>query len=486
MNPSLRDLSFLRQQAYFGGQWSDASSGEKIEVLDPADGMTIGSVPSLSASETVEALEFATIAKESWKCEPSSKRAAILSRWHDLLVNHADDLSAILTAEQGKPLAEARAEVAYGADYVSWFAGEAVRIDGEILQAPSPDKRIMVLKQPVGLCAAITPWNFPIAMVTRKVAPALAAGCAMVIKPAPQTPFSCLAIAELALRAGLPPGLFSVVTGEAAVIGPVLSMHPLVRKLSFTGSTEVGKLLLSQASGTVKKVTMELGGNAPFVVFEDADLEAAVAGLMVSKFRASGQTCICANRILVHESVRERFASLLKKSVSELRVGPGTGEGVTQGPLIDKAALEKVEYLVGDAVAKGAHVLFGGKPHPLGGTFYEPTILEGCTSTMELWHEEIFGPVVALYGFSTEQEAVAMANDTRVGLASYVYTRDMNRFWRVGEALEYGMVGVNTGAISNAAAPFGGIKESGYGREGSSHSIADYLTLKYLCLGGLD
>lgn len=485
MNPSLRDLSLFRQQAYFGGQWADASSGEKIEVLDPADGITIGSVPSLSGEETVSALEFAASAMEAWKREPASRRAAILQKWHDLLVAHTEDLACILTAEQGKPLTEARAEVAYGADYVGWFAGEALRIDGEILQAPSPDKRVIVLKQPVGLCAAINPWNFPIAMVTRKVAPALAAGCAMVVKPAPQTPFSCLAIAELALRAGLPPGLFSVITGEASVIGPVLSTHPLVRKLSFTGSTEVGKLLIAQASGTVKKVTMELGGNAPFVVFEDADLEAAVAGLMVSKFRASGQTCICANRILVHESVRERFTSLLKKSVSELRVGPGTEEGVTQGPLIDKAALDKVAHLVGDAVAKGARVLLGGKPHPLGGTFYEPTILEGCTPDMDLWHEEIFGPVIALYGFSTEQEAVAMANNTRVGLASYVYTRDMNRFWRVGEALEYGMVGVNTGAISNAAAPFGGMKESGYGREGSSHGMADYLTLKYICLGGI-
>jgi succinate-semialdehyde dehydrogenase/glutarate-semialdehyde dehydrogenase len=485
VNPLLQDPSLFRQQAYFGGRWADASSSERINVCDPADGMTIGSVPSLSATEVEPTLEAAAEAMEIWKREPASKRAVILMRWHDLLVTHAADLAAILTAEQGKPLAEARAEVAYGADYVGWFAGEAVRIDGEILQAPSSDKRIMVLKQPVGLCAAITPWNFPIAMVTRKVAPALAAGCAMVVKPAPQTPFSCLAIAELALRAGLPSGLFSVVTGEAAVIGPVLSTHPLVRKLSFTGSTEVGKILLAQASGTVKKVTMELGGNAPFLVFEDADLEAAVEGLMASKFRASGQTCICANRILVHESVRERFTALLIKSVAELRVGPGTEEGITQGPLIDGDALAKVTHLVGDAVAKGARVLVGGKPHPLGGTFYEPTILEGCTSDMELWHEEIFGPVVALYSFTSEAEALAMANDTRVGLASYFYTREMARIWRVGEALEYGMVGVNSGAISNAAAPFGGIKESGYGREGSSHGIADYLTLKYLCLGGL-
>ena len=486
MKPSLRDPSLLLDSAYHSGRWAGSASGAVHEVRDPSDGSLVGTVPMLTAAETEDALVHAAAAMESWKREPASKRAAILSRWHDLLVAHADDLAAILTSEQGKPLAEARAEVSYGADYVGWFAGEAVRIDGEVLQAPSRDKRILVLRQPVGLCAAITPWNFPIAMVTRKVAPALAAGCAMVVKPAPQTPLSCLAIAELALRAGLPAGLFSVVTGEASEIGPVLSMHPLVRKLSFTGSTEVGKLLIAQASGTVKKVTMELGGNAPFLVFEDADLEAAVAGLMSSKFRASGQTCICANRILVHESVREQFTTLLKQAVAELRVGPGTEEGITQGPLIDRDALEKVTHLVGDAVAKGARVLLGGSPHPLGGTFYEPTILEGCTPSMELWPEEIFGPVVALYGFATEQEAVAMANDTRVGLASYVYTRDMNRFWRVGEALEYGMVGVNTGAISNAAAPFGGIKESGYGREGSAHGINDYLTLKYLCLGGVE
>jgi len=485
MKPSLRDPSLLLDSAYHSGLWAGSASGSVSEVRDPSDGSLVGTVPLLTAAETEAALVHAASAMERWKGEPASRRAAILTRWHDLLLAHTDDLAAILTAEQGKPLAEARAEVSYGADYVGWFAGEAVRIDGEVLQAPSSDKRVLVLRQPVGLCAAITPWNFPIAMVTRKVAPALAAGCAMVVKPAPQTPFSCLAIAELALRAGLPAGLFSVVTGEASEIGPVLSTHPLVRKLSFTGSTEVGKLLIAQASGTVKKVTMELGGNAPFLVFEDADLKAAVDGLMASKFRASGQTCICANRILVHESVREPFTTLLKKAVSELRVGPGRDEGITQGPLIDRDALEKVTRLVGDAVAKGARVLLGGNPHPLGGTFYEPTILEGCTPSMELWHEEIFGPVVALYGFTNEEEALAMANDTRVGLASYVYTRDMNRFWRVGEGLEYGMVGVNTGAISNTAAPFGGIKESGYGREGSSHGIADYLTLKYLCLGGV-
>ena len=485
MQPALHDPTLFRQQACLPGGWCEAASGKTLGVTDPSDGETLGNVPDLSAAEVEATLVRATAAMEAWKGQSAEKRAAILGKWHELMLANSEDLAALITAEQGKPLAESRAEVAYGAAYIAWFAGEAVRIDGEILPASSADQRILVLRQPVGLCAAITPWNFPIAMVTRKVAPALAAGCAMVVKPATQTPFSCIAIAELALRAGLPAGLFSVVTGDASVIGPVLATDPLVRKLSFTGSTEVGKLLLAQASGTVKKVTMELGGNAPFLVFEDADLESAVAGLMASKFRASGQTCICANRVLVHESVMDRFTELLKKAVAELRVGPGTGEGITQGPLIDAEALRKVGHLVGDAVAKGARVLMGGKPHALGGTYYEPTILADCIPAMDLWHEEIFGPVVALYGFSEEKQAVAMANDTRVGLASYVYTRDMARFWRVSEALEYGMVGVNTGMISNASAPFGGIKESGYGREGSRHGIEDYLTIKYVCLGGI-
>jgi succinate-semialdehyde dehydrogenase / glutarate-semialdehyde dehydrogenase len=485
VNPVLKDPSLLIRQAFLCGTRGDAASGKRIPVTDPADGTTIGSVPSLSAGETAGALAFAAAAMEDWKREPASRRSAILMRWRALVDENAEDLARIITAEQGKPLAEARAEAAYGADYIGWFAGEALRIEGEILQAPSVDKRIMVLRQPVGLCAAISPWNFPIAMVARKVAPALAAGCAIVVKPAPQTPFSCLAIAELALRAGLPPGLFSVVTGEASEVGPVLSTHPLVRKLSFTGSTEVGKLLVAQASGTVKKVTMELGGNAPFLVFGDADPDQAVEALMASKFRAGGQTCVCANRVLVQDSLMERFTTLLVKAVSGLRVGPGTAPGVTQGPLIDGDALRKVERLVGDALARGARLLAGGRPHPLGGTFYEPTILADCTPSMDLWHEEIFGPVVALTPFSSEEEAVTMANDTRSGLASYLHTRDMNRFWRVAEAMEYGMVGVNTGSISDASAPFGGIKESGYGREGSRHGIADYLSLKYICLGGL-
>ena len=420
-----------------------------------------------------------------WKSEPATKRASILRRWFELVVENTEDLAAILTAEQGKPLAEARGEIAYAAAYIEWFAAEAVRIDGEIIPAPSADKRLLVLKEPIGVCAAITPWNFPAAMVTRKVAPALAAGCAILVKPASQTPLSCLALAELALRAELPDGLFSVLTGKASTIGAALTSSPIVRKLSFTGSTEVGKRLIADCSTTVKCVTMELGGNAPFIVFEDADLEAAVEGLIVSKFRASGQTCVCANRILVHASVAARFTEQLVAAVSKLIVGPGTRESVTQGPLIDDAAVVKIEHLIRDAVSHGAKILVGGKRHMLGGSFFEPTILSGCTPAMEVAREEIFGPIVPVFTFTIEQEAIALANATDVGLASYFYSRDLARVWRVAEALQTGMVGVNTGTISNAAAPFGGVKESGYGREGSRHGINDYLSLKYVCLGGL-
>jgi succinate-semialdehyde dehydrogenase/glutarate-semialdehyde dehydrogenase len=420
-----------------------------------------------------------------WKSEPATKRASILRAWHELVVANTHDLAAILTAEQGKPLTEARAEIAYAAAYIEWFAAEAVRMEGEILPAPSGDKRILVLKEPVGVCAAITPWNFPAAMVTRKVAPALAAGCAILVKPASQTPLSSLALATLALRAGLPRGLFSVLTGSAATIGAALTSSPIVRKLSFTGSTEIGKTLIRDCAATVKRVTMELGGNAPFIVFEDADLEAAVEGLMVSKFRASGQTCVCANRILVHSSVVLRFTELLVGVVSKLVVGPGTKDGVTQGPLIDEAAVVKVESLIGDAISLGANVIAGGKRHSLGGFYFEPTILSGCTPAMALAQEEIFGPVAPIFTFTSEEEAVALANASAVGLAAYFYSRDLARVWRVAEALECGMVGVNTGMISNAAAPFGGIKESGYGREGSRHGINDYLSLKYVCVAGL-
>ncbi|MEY2907328.1 MAG: succinate-semialdehyde dehydrogenase [Verrucomicrobiota bacterium] len=485
MNPRLRDPSLFKQLAYASGVWKNASDGSALEVRDPADGLPLGSVPALSAREVVEAIGAAHHAMVAWSRETAARRSVILRRWFELITANTDDLAAILTAEQGKPLAEARGEVAYGASYIEWFAAEAVRIEGEIIPGPAADKRVLVMKEPVGLCAAITPWNFPIAMITRKVAPALAAGCAMLVKPAPQTPFSALALAELALRAGLPAGLFSVLTGDASVIGPEFTRSPLIRKLSFTGSTAVGKKLIADSASTVKRVTMELGGNAPFLVFEDADLEAAAEGLMASKFRASGQTCICANRILLHRSVAERFTQLLLPAAEGLKVGPGTLDGVDQGPLIDEAAAAKVERVIGDAVSKGAVILAGGKRHALGGTFFEPTILTGCTTGMVVAREEIFGPVIPIFTFDTDEEAVRLANATDAGLAAYFYSRDLSRVWRVAGALEYGMVGVNTGTLSNAAAPFGGVKESGYGREGSRHGIEDYLAMKYVCMGGI-
>ena len=485
MQPSLRDPSHFKNQALLAGRWSDAKSGQVVEVRDPADGQLLGNVPSLDAEEVEEAIAAAQNAMELWKKEPASVRSKILRRWFELMVEHTEDLAAILTAEQGKPLAEARGEIAYSASFVEWFASEATRISGEIVPGPSADRRILVLKEPVGVCAAITPWNFPSAMVARKVAPALAAGCAILVKPASQTPFSALALASLALRAGLPQGLFSVVTGKSSIVGSVFTSSPVVRKLSFTGSTEVGKSLIRDCSSTVKRVTMELGGNAPFIVFDDADLEAAVEGLMISKFRGSGQTCVCANRILVDQRVVDRFTELLTEAVGKLRVGHGTDEGVSQGPMIDIAAVEKVERLIGDALSHGAIVHCGGKRHALGGSFFEPTILGACTAAMAVAREEIFGPVAPIFTFATEKEAVALANASDVGLAAYFYSRDLARVWRVAEELECGMVGVNTGVISNAAAPFGGIKESGYGREGSRHGINDYLSLKYVCMAGL-
>jgi len=485
MQPSLRDPSHFKNQALLAGRWSDAKSGQVVEVRDPADGQLLGNVPSLDAEEVEEAIAAAQNAMELWKKEPASVRSKILRRWFELMVEHTEDLAVILTAEQGKPLAEARGEIAYSASFVEWFASEATRISGEIVPGPSADRRILVLKEPVGVCAAITPWNFPSAMVARKVAPALAAGCAILVKPASQTPFSALALASLALRAGLPQGLFSVVTGKSSIVGSVFTSSPVVRKLSFTGSTEVGKSLIRDCSSTVKRVTMELGGNAPFIVFDDADLEAAVEGLMISKFRGSGQTCVCANRILVDQRVVDRFTELLTEAVGKLRVGHGTDEGVSQGPMIDIAAVEKVERLIGDALSHGAIVHCGGKRHALGGSFFEPTILGACTAAMAVAREEIFGPVAPIFTFATEKEAVALANASDVGLAAYFYSRDLARVWRVAEELECGMVGVNTGVISNAAAPFGGIKESGYGREGSRHGINDYLSLKYVCMAGL-
>ncbi|MCE9588328.1 MAG: NAD-dependent succinate-semialdehyde dehydrogenase [Verrucomicrobia bacterium] len=485
MKPSLKDLSLLKNQAYASGYWCDARSGRVLEVRDPADGQILGSVPSLCAEEVKEAILAAQSAMALWKKELASIRSKILRRWFDLITEHTNDLAAILTAEQGKPLAEARGEIAYAGSFVEWFASEANRLDGEIIPAPSADRRILVLKEPVGVCAAITPWNFPSAMVTRKVAPALAAGCAILVKPASRTPLSALALAALALRAGLPAGLFSVLTGEASIIGSAFTASPAVRKLSFTGSTEIGKSLIRDCAGTVKRVTMELGGNAPFIVFDDADLEAAVEGVIISKFRGSGQTCICANRILVDARVEERFTELLATAIRKLTVGPGTKEGVMQGPLIDRSAVEHIKRLIDDAVTKGGRVLVGGKPHALGGTFFEPTLLTGCTLAMQIANSEIFGPIAPIFSFENEAEAITLANATEYGLAAYFYSRDLARVWRVAEALECGMVGVNTGIISNAAAPFGGIKESGYGREGSRHGINDYLALKYLCIAGL-
>ncbi len=482
---TLRDSSLLISQAYFTGQWLDARSGRTIPVTNPATGEILGSVPEISAEETTDAIAFAATAMVDWQKRSATDRSKILRRWFDLLVENSDDLAAILTAEQGKPLAEAKGEIAYGAGYVEWFAEEAKRVYGDIIPAPSSDRRLVVTKHPVGVCAAITPWNFPNAMLTRKVAPALAAGCAMVLKPATQTPLSALALALLAERAGLPPGLFSVVTGKASEIGGALTASPVVRKLTFTGSTSVGKLLMEQCAATVKKVTMELGGNAPFIVFDDADLDAAVEGAIASKYRNTGQTCVCVNRFLVQDGVHDAFVEKLTAAVTRLRVGNGFDDGVTQGPLIDEPAIEKVEALVADAVSKGAHVTAGGKRHALGGTFYEPTILTGATTTMELAQEEIFGPVSAIFRFATEAEAIALANATDVGLASYFYTCDLGRAWRVAEALEYGIVGLNTGLVSNPMAPFGGIKESGLGREGSKYGIEDYLTVKYICMAGL-
>ncbi len=481
----LRDPSLLKSQALLAGAWRDARSGRAIEVRNPATGALIGSVPELSAGETTEAIAFASEAMPAWQKRSALDRSKILRRWFELLVENTDDLATILTAEQGKPFAEAKGEIAYGAGYIEWFAEEARRVYGDIIPSPSNDRRLVVIKQPIGVCAAITPWNFPNAMITRKVAPALAAGCAILLKPATQTPLSAFALAALAERAGLPAGLFSVLTGRASEIGGALTASPIVRKLTFTGSTGVGKLLMAQCAGTVKKVTMELGGNAPFIVFDDADLDAAVEGAIASKYRNTGQTCVCVNRFLVHDRVHDAFAAKLADAVGKLKVGDGFTEGVTQGPLIDEKAIAKVEELVADAREKGATVTLGGKRHALGGTFYEPTILVGATTDMALAQEEIFGPVSALFRFSTEAEAIALANATNVGLASYFYTRDLGRAWRVAEALEYGIVGLNTGLISNPMAPFGGVKESGLGREGSKYGIEDYLTVKYICMAGL-
>lgn len=482
----LADPALFRQQCYVNGEWVDAHDGAVVAVNNPADDAQLGTVPMLGAAETRQAIAAAAAALPAWRSTTAKARAQVLRRLHDLMLAHTDDLARLMTAEQGKPLAESRGEIAYAAAFLEWFAEEGKRVYGDVIPGHAPDRRIVVLKQPVGVVAAITPWNFPAAMITRKLGPALAAGCTFVVKPASQTPYSALALAELAHRAGVPAGVFNVVTGSASAIGGELTRNPDVRKLTFTGSTEIGKLLLAQCADTVKKVSMELGGNAPFIVFDDADLDVAVEGAMASKYRNTGQTCVCANRILVQSGVHDEFVGRLADAVALLRVGDGLKGETDQGPLIDMAAVEKVEEHIADALARGARVVAGGGRHDLGGTFFQPTLLTGVTPQMAVSREETFGPLAPVYRFDTEAEAVALANDTQYGLAAYFCTRDLGRAWRVAEALEYGIVGLNTGIISTEVAPFGGVKESGMGREGSRYGIEDYLEIKYLCIAGVD
>ena len=482
---TLSDPSLLRQQCYLDGHWQDAGSGAVINVTNPATGQIIGTIPRMGTSETRRAIEAANAAFPAWRAMTAKERSAILRRWFDLMLQHQEDLAVIMTAEQGKPLAESRGEISYAASFIEWFAEEGKRLYGDTIPSYARDKRIVVTKEPIGVCAAITPWNFPSAMITRKAGPALAAGCTMVVKPATATPFSALALAVLGERAGIPAGVFSVITGSAGEIGNEMTANPIVRKLTFTGSTEIGKQLTAQCAGTMKKVSMELGGNAPFIVFDDADLDAAVEGAVASKYRNTGQTCVCTNRLLVQSGVYDAFTEKLATAVSLMKVGNGLTGEVQQGPLIDEASVLKVEEHIADAVAKGAAVRLGGKRHTLGGTFFEPTILCNVTPEMLVAREETFGPVAPIFRFDTEQEAVQMANDTEFGLASYFYTRDMGRIWRVAEALEYGMVGINTGLLSTEVAPFGGVKESGIGREGSHYGIDEFVEVKYLCMGGI-
>ncbi len=483
---SLKDPTLLKDKAYIDGAWVGADGGGSFAVKNPATGEKIIDLPDLGVAETRRAIEAANAALPGWRALTGKQRAGLMRKWFDLMMANQDDLGVIMTAEQGKPLKEAKGEVAYGASFIEWFAEEAKRVYGDVIPTHAAGRRIVVLKQPVGVVAAVTPWNFPNAMIARKVAPALAAGCTFVVKPAGQTPLSALAMAELAARAGIPKGVFSVIVGKGSrAIGAELTGNPIVRKFTFTGSTEVGKVLLKQCADTVKKVSMELGGNAPFIVFDDADLDAAVVGAMASKYRNTGQTCVCANRFFVQDAVYDKFAEKFAAAVRALKVGDGLKGDTDQGPLIDQPALEKVESLVEEAKSKGAKALVGGKRHALGGTFYEPTILTGVTDDMGVAKEEIFGPVAPLFRFKTEAEVIRLANNTDVGLASYFYSRDLGRVWRIAEALEYGIVGINEGLISTEVAPFGGIKESGNGREGSKYGIEDYLEIKYTLMGGL-
>ena len=484
--PTLADPNLLRSQAWLNGQWVDAPS--QFEVTNPANGARITSVPNLSPAEADQAITAADTAFPAWSRKTGKERAQLMRKWFDLIIANADDLAKLMTAEQGKPLAEAKGEVMYGASFIEWFAEEAKRVNGDVLASPAADRRLITLKQPIGVCAAITPWNFPIAMITRKIAPALAAGCTIVIKPAEQTPLSALALAELAHRAGIPAGVINVLTADSEnsiAIGKVLCDSPKVRHLSFTGSTPVGRILMAQSAPTIKKLALELGGHAPFIVFEDADIDAAIEGAMISKYRNAGQTCVCTNRFYVHDTVHDAFVRKLADAVGKIKVGYGVDASVQQGPMIDAQAVEKVSEHVADALAKGAKLESGGHAHALGGLFYQPTVLSNVSGDMKIMHEETFGPVAAVMRFSTEPEVIAAANDTDFGLASYFYSRDIGRVWRVAEQLDYGMVGINTGLISNEVGPFGGVKQSGLGREGSKYGIDEYLELKYLCMGGI-
>jgi succinate-semialdehyde dehydrogenase/glutarate-semialdehyde dehydrogenase len=481
----LKDQSLFRQQCYVDGGWRDADSKATVKVVNPADGAVVGTIPKMGQAEASRAIDAARVALAGWRAKLPKERANILRKWFELVMANQDDLALIMTTEQGKPLTEAKGEIAYAASFIEWFAEEAKRIYGDVIPQHQADKRLVVIKQPVGVCGLITPWNFPAAMITRKAAPALAAGCTVVIKPATQTPYSAFALAELAERAGVPKGVINILTGSASEIGSELTSNPTVRKISFTGSTEIGSLLMRQSAADIKKISLELGGNAPFLVFDDADLDAAVEGAMASKYRNAGQTCVCANRILVQDGVYDAFANKLADKVAALTVGRGIDDGVIIGPLIDENAVAKVQEHVDDAVAKGAKVAVGGRPHKLGGLFFEPTVLTDVDTSMKVTREETFGPVAPLFRFKTEDEAIGMANDTEFGLAAYFYARDLGRVWRVGEGIESGMVGVNTGIISNEVAPFGGVKQSGIGREGSKYGIEEYLEVKYLCIGGV-
>ncbi len=483
---SLKDPSLLRQQCYVDGAWADADSKKTIDVTNPADLEVIGTIPNMGAAETRRAIDAANRAYPAWRAKTAKERAAILRKWFDLIMENQEDLAIIMTAEQGKPLAESRGEIGYGASFIEWFAEEGKRAYGDVIPQPMNDRRIVVTKEPIGVVGLITPWNFPNAMITRKAGPALAAGCTVVARPATSTPYSALALCELAERAGIPAGVLNILTGSSREMGGEITANPIVRKLSFTGSTEVGKILIEQCAATVKKVSMELGGNAPFIVFDDADMDAAIVGAMASKYRNTGQTCVCANRFLVQDGVYDEFAEKLAAATDKMRVGPGLKGETEQGPLIDMAAVEKVEEHIQDALDKGATIVTGGKRHELGGSFFEPTVIANVNTQMKVAREETFGPLAPLFRFKTDDEAVQLANDTEFGLAAYFYSRDIGRIWRIAEQLEYGIVGINAGIISTEVAPFGGMKESGVGREGSHFGLDEFMEVKYLCMGGID